>query len=121
MNAAMAVPGNTAATFLVHFFGSGLADEKYVVERFKAHADGDIRPWTGETPAKGKGRRAKRVRKRDLDALRRVVLTPDAPSGTANSPAGSPEPAPAGRLTNRAKKIFSRSFADRRSLAAPGV
>ena len=53
MNAAMAVPGNTAATFLVHFFGSGLADEKYVVERFKAHADGDIRPWPGETPAKG--------------------------------------------------------------------
>ena len=61
MNAAMAVPGNTAATFLVHFFGSGLADEKYAVERFKAHADGDIRPWPGEAPAKGKDRRAKRV------------------------------------------------------------
>ena len=61
MNAAMAVPGNTAATFLVHFFGSGLADEKYVVERFKAHADGDIRPWPGEAPAKGNGRRVKRV------------------------------------------------------------
>ena len=61
MNAAMAVPGNMAATFLVHFFGSGLADEKYVVERFKAHADGDIRPWPGAVPAKGKGRRTKRV------------------------------------------------------------
>ncbi len=61
MNAAMAVPGNTAATFLVHFFGSGLVDEKYVVERFRAHADGDIRPWPGETPAKGKRHRAKRV------------------------------------------------------------
>ncbi len=61
MTAATAMPGNTAATFLVHFFGSGLADENYVVERFKAHADGDIRPWPGEAPAKGKRRRAKRV------------------------------------------------------------
>ena len=61
MNAAMAVPGNTAATFLVHLFGSGLADNRYVVERFKAHADGDIRPWPGAASAKGKGRRAKRV------------------------------------------------------------
>ena len=61
MNAAMAVPGNTAATFLVHFFGSGLTDEKYVVERYRAHADGDIRPWPGKTPAKGKGRRARPV------------------------------------------------------------
>ena len=61
MNAAMAMPGNTAATFLVHFFGSGLADDRYVVERFNAHADGDIRPWPGEAPGKGKGRRAKHV------------------------------------------------------------
>ena len=62
MTAAMATPGNTADTFLVHFFGGGLADEKYVVERFKAHADGDIRPWPGEAPAAGRGRRrTKRV------------------------------------------------------------
>ena len=47
MNTAITVPGNTADTFLVHFFGGGLADERYVVERFKAHADGDIRPWPG--------------------------------------------------------------------------
>ena len=61
MNAAMRMPGNTAATFLVHFFGSGLADEKYVVERFMARADGDIRPTRTEAP-KAKGRRgAKRV------------------------------------------------------------
>ena len=61
MNAAMAMPINTAATFLVHFFGSGLTDDRYVVERFKAHADGDIRPWPGEVPVKGKGHRVKRV------------------------------------------------------------
>ena len=59
MTAAIAFPGNTASTFLTHFFGSGLADERYVVERFKALADGDIRPWSGESPApaKKKGRR----------------------------------------------------------------
>ena len=61
MSTVIAVPGNTADTFLVHFFGGGLADERYVVERFKVHADGDIRPWPGEAQAKGKGRRAKRV------------------------------------------------------------
>ena len=49
MTTAMAMPGNMAATFLVHFFGSGLADEKYVVERFMALADGDIAPG----PARG--------------------------------------------------------------------
>ena len=44
MTAAMAMPGNTAETFLVHFFGTGLADDRYVVERFRARADGDIVP-----------------------------------------------------------------------------
>ena len=36
-----------AETYLVHFFGGGLVDqgECYAVERFKAHADGDIRRW----------------------------------------------------------------------------
>ena len=62
MTAVMAMPGNTANTFLVHFFGTGLADDRYVVQRFKALADSDIRPWPGEQPAMGKGRRkAKRV------------------------------------------------------------
>ncbi len=56
MAAAMAMPGNTADTFLVHFFGTGLADEKYVVERFRAMADGDIRPIRPEA-AGAKGRR----------------------------------------------------------------
>ncbi len=44
MTAAMAMPGNTAATFLVHFFGTGLADDRYVVKRYRARADGDIVP-----------------------------------------------------------------------------
>ena len=54
MNTAIAVPGNTADTFLVHFFGGGLADERYVVERFKAHVDGDIRPWPARRRRRGR-------------------------------------------------------------------
>ena len=58
MTTAIAVPGNMASTFLTHIFGTGLVDDTYVVERFKARADGDIRPWSGESPApaKKKGR-----------------------------------------------------------------
>ena len=52
MNAAIAVLGNTASALLAHLFGTGLADERYVVERLRAHADGDIRPWPGKAPAK---------------------------------------------------------------------
>lgn len=36
MSAAIELPGNTASTFLISFFGSGLADDTHVVERFKA-------------------------------------------------------------------------------------
>ena len=53
MTAAMALPGNTADTFLVHLFdlfGTGLADEKYVVEKFHARADGDIVPLPPDRP-----------------------------------------------------------------------
>ena len=72
MTAAMAMPGNTADTFLVHFFGTGLADDKYVVERFKAMADGDIRPIRPEADgAKGR-RKAKHmvVSRKEVEAMR---------------------------------------------------
>ena len=55
MSAAIAIPGNTASTFLTHFFGSGLSDDTYVIERFKAMVDGDIRRCSGEPPAAKKG------------------------------------------------------------------
>ena len=61
MSTAIAIPGNTANTFLVHFFGGGLADDRYVVQRFKARADGDIVPVLAEATranARRKGRRA---------------------------------------------------------------
>ena len=49
-------PGGNARTFLTHMFGSGLDDNRYVVERFRSQADGDIRPLGAEAPAP-KGRR----------------------------------------------------------------
>ena len=61
MTAAMAMPGNTAETFLVHFFGTGLADDRYVVERFRARADSDIVPAPAEAPRAKGGRKVKRT------------------------------------------------------------
>ena len=53
MQTAQVLSGN-ATTFLTHIFGHGLADDRYVVERFKAMVDGDIRPVQVEAP-QGKG------------------------------------------------------------------
>jgi len=61
MTAAMAMPGNTVEMFLVHFFGAGLADDCYVVERFRARADGDIVPVPAEAFAAKGRRKTKRV------------------------------------------------------------
>ena len=61
MTAAMAMPGNTAETFLVHFFGTGLADDRYVVERFRARADGDIVLAPADALRAKGGRKTKRV------------------------------------------------------------
>ena len=56
MNTAIAIPGS-AATLLTHFFGGGLADDRYVVEKFEAMANGDIRRCPNEAPTPAKGRR----------------------------------------------------------------
>ena len=40
MSTAMAIPGNTANTFLTHLFGAGLSDDRYVVKKFKALVNG---------------------------------------------------------------------------------
>ena len=71
MSTAIAMPGNTADTFLVHFFGGGLADERYVVERFKARADGDIVPAPAEALA-AKGRRKTKLTTATLKAVREM-------------------------------------------------
>ena len=57
MTAAMPMPGNTAETFLVPIFGAGLADDRYVVERFRARAEGDIVPASAESPGRSAGAR----------------------------------------------------------------
>ena len=49
--------GNTE-TFLVHIFGRGLEDDRYVVERFRSAADGAITPVpTPAPPTRGRKRR----------------------------------------------------------------
>ena len=72
MSAAMAMPGNTADTFLVHLFGTGLADDRYVVEKFHARADGDIVP-VPTAPSGAKGRRNAKhtvVSRKQAEAMR---------------------------------------------------
>ena len=72
MTAALAIPGNTADTFLVHFFGTGLADDRYVVERYRARADGDIVPAPAEalgTKGRGKARHTV-VSRKQAEAMR---------------------------------------------------
>ena len=70
MTTAIAIPGNTASTFLTHFFGSGLSDETYVVERFRAMIDGDIRRCADQPPAVKKGRRKTKYATVSLKAVR---------------------------------------------------
>ena len=50
-------------TFPVHIFGRGLDDERYVVERFRSLADGEIRRVPVAAPAaRGRKRRTQRTR-----------------------------------------------------------
>ena len=67
MHAAIAFP-RSASMILTHAFGRGLADERYVVERFQAMADGDIRRCPGDAaPSK-----ARRKTKRTIASLKAV-------------------------------------------------
>ena len=56
MNTAIAIPGS-AATFLTHLFGQGLTDDRYVVEKFRAFANGGLRRCPNDAPTKGESRR----------------------------------------------------------------
>ena len=49
-----------AETYLVHLFGRGLDGERYVVERYRSLASGEIRPVQAEEPKAKKGRRKRR-------------------------------------------------------------
>ena len=58
MHTALA-PRGDARTFLTHFVGGGLDDERYVVEKYRSLANGDIVPVPIVEP-KPKGRRKAR-------------------------------------------------------------
>ena len=60
-----------AQTFLVHLFERGLDDERYVIERYRSHPDGDIRPVQAEQP-KTKGRRRRRRTIASASAVRKM-------------------------------------------------
>ena len=50
-------PRGDAGTFLTHFIGGGLDDERYVIQRFVSQANGDIVPVdAGELGHTGKRR-----------------------------------------------------------------
>ena len=73
MATAMAMPGNTAATFLIHYFGGGLdGDDRFVVERFRAAANGDIRPIRDGVENAKRGRKRGRivVSREEAEAMR---------------------------------------------------
>ena len=60
-----------ATTFLTHYFGRGLIDkgECYVVERFRAMTNGEIRRWPGETPTRSNGRGRPKPEVASVDAV----------------------------------------------------
>ena len=62
MQTVNAVRGN-ARTFLTHLFGAGLDDEdRYVVERFRSMASGEIRRRSGDrVPAKGRPKAKRKI------------------------------------------------------------
>lgn len=63
-----------AMTFLTHFFGGGLIDkgECYVVERFRAMSNGEIRRWPGKAPAKSNGRARAKPEVASVDAVQEL-------------------------------------------------
>ena len=70
MQAALAPRGN-ARTFLTHFVGSGLDDDRYVIQRYRSQANGDIVP-VGTDGTKPKGRRRPRPTVASLKAVEKL-------------------------------------------------
>ena len=58
MQAAIA-PRGDARTYLLHFTGGGLDDDRYVIQRFVSRSNGDI-VAVGEAAPRSKGRRRSR-------------------------------------------------------------
>ena len=60
-----------AQTFLVHLFGRGLEDERYVVETYRSRPDGQIEPVETEQ-SRTKGRRRRRRTIASLAAVKKM-------------------------------------------------
>ena len=58
-------------TFLVHLFGRGLEDNRYVVEKYRSRPDGQIKPIEPEQPGT-KGRRRPRRKIVSREAVREM-------------------------------------------------
>ena len=70
----MPTPGfirRNSSTWLVHLFGQGLDGERYVVERYRSLASGEIRPVQAEKP-KTRGRRKVRRTIVSVSAVKRM-------------------------------------------------
>ncbi|MDE2814899.1 MAG: hypothetical protein OXM01_17870 [Gemmatimonadota bacterium] len=50
-----------AQTFLVHMFGRGLDDDRYVIERYRSKPDGEICSVEAQQPKKKAGRKPRRI------------------------------------------------------------
>ena len=50
-----------ARTFLTHFFGGGLGDDRYVVQRFHSTFDGEIKPFSGNGRCRGARKQPRKV------------------------------------------------------------
>ena len=57
-------PRGDAQTFLTHFVGGGLEDDRYVVERYISKADGDIVPVHAVKPKASAMRPARSSRRK---------------------------------------------------------
>ena len=67
----LTTPRADSSTYLIHLFGTGLdADDRFVVERFRSRADGEIVPVDDGTG--GKGRRRKRRTVIALEAVEKL-------------------------------------------------
>ena len=64
---AATITNRDARTYLMHHFGRGLDDQRYVVERFQSMADGEIRPRRPDERSKG-GRKEPRRSHRSPNA-----------------------------------------------------
>ena len=75
MQAALA-PRGDSRTYLTHFVGSSLDDDRYVVQRYLSRANGDIVP-VDDDGARPKGRRWPRPGIVSLKALKKLRPTRD--------------------------------------------